>query len=71
MNESKIFKSELLEYSFRNLVDVEKIKPGQLFTSLRFALSGKKIAPPLFETMEVLGKDKCIERVSNAINLVT
>ncbi|MBA32156.1 MAG: glutamate--tRNA ligase [Chloroflexi bacterium] len=70
LNDIKSFKSELLESSFRNLVEIEKIKPGQLFTSLRFALSGKKIAPPLFETMEVLGRAKCIKRVSNAIMLV-
>ena len=70
-NTTKSFNSETLETNFRNLVQVEEIKPGQLFTSLRYALSGKKIAPPLFETMEVLGKDKCVERVSAAITLLT
>ena len=71
LNQTKLFNSESLEANFRTLVEREKMKPGQLFTSLRYALSGKKIAPPLFDTMEVLGKDKCIQRVSASITLLT
>ena len=71
LNNTKLFTSQSLETNFRNLIQVEKIKPGQLFTSLRYALSGKKIAPPLFETMEVLGKEKCVKRVFAAITLLT
>jgi glutamyl-tRNA synthetase len=43
------------------------IKAGQLFEPIRVAVCGRKTAPPLFGTMEVLGKETCITRVDKAI----
>jgi glutamyl-tRNA synthetase len=42
------------------------IKPGQMFQPIRVALCGRKNAPPLFETLEVLGREKCLERIEHA-----
>jgi glutamyl-tRNA synthetase len=36
-----------------------KIKAGQMFQPIRVAVCGRKNAPPLFETLEVLGRDTC------------
>lgn len=38
-----------------------------LFGFLRVAVTGQKVSPPLFESMEFIGKAKCLERVQNAI----
>jgi glutamyl-tRNA synthetase len=40
-----------------------------MFQPLRVAVCGRKNAPPLFETLEVLGKEKTLERIDQAIDL--
>jgi glutamyl-tRNA synthetase len=44
------------------------IKTGQMFQPIRVAVCGRKNAPPLFETLEVLGRDACLKRIENAID---
>ncbi|MCI0849117.1 MAG: glutamate--tRNA ligase, partial [Chloroflexi bacterium] len=39
----------------------------QFFGVLRVAATGRAVSPPLFETLEVLGKDRTVSRVKNAI----
>ena len=36
----------------------------------RLAVTGRTVAPPLFDTMEVVGKDRCVERLRVAFNLI-
>jgi len=43
------------------------MKPGQLFSPIRVAITGKSFAPPLFDTMSAIGQNRCIERIGNAI----
>ena len=43
------------------------MKPGQMFQPIRVAVCGRKNAPPLFETLEVLGKDTTLKRIDQAI----
>lgn len=45
----------------------EKIKTGDFFMILRVVITGKKITPPLNESMEILGKDKCLKRIDKLI----
>ena len=47
-----------------------KIKAGQMFQPIRVAVCGRKAAPPLFETLEVLGRDVCLKRIGQAIALL-
>jgi len=42
-------------------------KNGQVFGSLRAAVSGQKVSPPTFETMEILGKDESLRRIKLAL----
>ncbi len=42
------------------------VKNSQFFMLLRVAISGKKISPPLNESMELLGKEKCLMRIEKA-----
>jgi len=47
-----------------------KIKAGQMFQPIRVAVCGRKEAPPLFETLEVLGRETCLHRIGRAIQLL-
>ncbi len=38
-----------------------------MFQPIRVAVCGKKNAPPLFETLEVLGKEKTLARIGQAV----
>jgi glutamyl-tRNA synthetase len=46
------------------------VKAGQMFQPIRVAVCGRKNAPPLFETLEVLGREVCLPRVQRAIELL-
>lgn len=46
-------------------------KNGQVFGSLRAAVSGQRISPPTFETMEILGQDESLRRVELAVQSLT
>lgn len=55
-----------LEAAMRALGDELQLKPTQLFTIVRNAVTGKSVTPPLFATMVVLGRETCVERLSRA-----
>jgi glutamyl-tRNA synthetase len=38
-----------------------------MFQPIRVAVCGRKNAPPLFETLEVLGRETCLERIGQAV----
>jgi glutamyl-tRNA synthetase len=59
---------ELAEPLMRKLVEELNLSARQVFGILRVAVTGQKISPPLFESMEIIGKDKVLQRLQNAIN---
>ncbi len=61
------FTSKDIELSLRSLADEMGLKAGDLFWVLRVVITGRKASPPLFQTMEVLGKDTCIRRIKNGL----
>jgi glutamyl-tRNA synthetase len=56
-----------LETALRAAAERLGLKPGPMFQPIRVAVCGRKNAPPLFETMEVLGRELCLQRISQAI----
>jgi glutamyl-tRNA synthetase len=44
-----------------------EVKPKDAFQIVRAAVTGSTVSPPLFESMELLGKDRCLERIQVAI----
>ena len=64
------FRSDVLEETIRRLADELGMKTGQLLNLLRVATTGRDAAPPLFETMEVLGKDRCLKRIKAALAML-
>ncbi len=61
------FKHDALDAALRAAAQELKLKAGQMFQPIRVAVCGKKNAPPLFETLEVLGKEKSLARIKQAI----
>ena len=55
-----------LETALRALAQARGEKPGAVFTPIRVATTGKRIAPPLFETLEALGPELSLERLNAA-----
>jgi len=49
-----------------SLVDDLDLKPKLAFGPVRTAICGRKISPPLFESMEILGKGESLLRIENA-----
>ena len=64
------FDREVLEGLLRPLAQELGIKTGQLFGALRVAVTGRTAAPPLFETMEVLGRDRCLTRITRTMEML-
>lgn len=56
-----------LEAALREAATRLGVKTGPMFQPIRVAVCGRKNAPPLFETMEVLGREVCLERIAQAI----
>jgi glutamyl-tRNA synthetase len=44
--------------------------PAQVFGILRVAVTGQKVSPPLFESMEIIGREKVLARLKTAIELL-
>jgi len=68
IKEVKGWEAASLEAVFRPLADELKLKTGVFFGLLRVAVTGKTATPPLFQTMEVLGKECCLKRLKVALN---
>ena len=62
------FDAETLEKVLRPLAVELGMKTGHLFGALRTATTGRTAAPPLFQTMAVLGKERSLKRVEAAIS---
>jgi glutamyl-tRNA synthetase len=47
-----------------------ELKAGQLFGILRVAVTGQKVSPPLFESMAIIGKEKVLDRIHKAVEIL-
>ena len=61
------FTHDGLDQALRAAAQELGIKAGQMFQPIRVAVCGRKNAPPLFETLEVLGREVCLRRIGQAI----
>lgn len=58
------FKAEPVQEALRTaLVEEMGVKPRNAFTPARVAISGRRVSPPLFESMEILGKESSLRRL--------
>jgi glutamyl-tRNA synthetase len=63
---STAFDPASLEQTLRQAADSLGLKAGPMFQPIRVAVCGRKNAPPLFETMAVLGRETCLSRICKA-----
>jgi len=63
------FKHDPLDHALRAAAQELGIKAGQMFQPIRVAVCGRKNAPPLFETLEVLGRGVALARIKQAESL--
>ncbi len=64
------WQASAMETPMRALAEELGVKPGPLFMGVRVAITGRKETPPLFETMEVLGRERTLQRIESAIALL-
>jgi len=65
--EATEFSAEVLEAALRAAAEGLGIKAGQMFQPIRVAVCGRKAAPPLFETLAVVGRETCLRRIDQAV----
>lgn len=63
LGEEEFLTDRLQEVLRAKIVDEMEIKPRFAFGPLRTAMSGRRVSPPLFESMEILGKDSSMARL--------
>jgi glutamyl-tRNA synthetase len=60
------FDEDSIEAALRELAGELDLKVGQLLGSIRVATTGLKVAPPLFGTLEILGRERSLDAIAEA-----
>ncbi len=61
------WETESIEAALRQLAVDVGLKPGQAFQPIRMAVTGSKISPGLFESLELLGREETLRRLNRAV----
>jgi glutamyl-tRNA synthetase len=64
--ETEPFAAESIEATLRGLAERLELKPREAFQPIRVAVTGSKVSPGLFESLELLGRDRSLARLSAA-----
>jgi glutamyl-tRNA synthetase len=64
------FDHATLETALRTAAGELEVKVGQMLQPVRVAVCGRKNSPPLFETLEVLGRETALARIEFALGIV-
>ena len=64
------FDTQSIEDLLRPMAKDLEVKVGQLLGSLRAAVTGQKVSPPIFESLEVLGRETSLSRIEGAIDVL-
>lgn len=64
------FTHTAMEGPLRQLVEQTGLGAGQVFGVLRVATMGRKVSPPLFESMAIIGREKVLNRLRQAISML-
>jgi len=71
LEELPLFDEESLEKALRQMADDLCLTAGQLFGIIRVATTRKRVAPPLFGTLAVLGRERVLHRIDLALDHLT
>jgi glutamyl-tRNA synthetase len=61
------FDAPTLKNRVEALAQAEGVKPGPISQTLRVAVTGKEVGFGTYETMEILGKDRCLRRIDRTL----
>jgi len=61
------FSADVLEQRCREAADAAGMKAGDFFSPVRVAVTGRTVSPPLFASLELLGRDRSLARIERAI----
>jgi glutamyl-tRNA synthetase len=61
------FSSEQIEGALREIVERAGVKPGQVFQPVRVAIAGTTVSPGIFESLELLGRERSIGLIDQAL----
>ena len=62
------FSVEAIEAALRQIVERRGLKPGQVFQPVRVAIAGTTISPGIFESVALLGRDRTVELIDQALS---
>ncbi|MGH2444921.1 MAG: glutamate--tRNA ligase [Candidatus Limnocylindria bacterium] len=65
------FSADLLEQRCREAADAAGIKAGEFFSPVRVAVTGRTVSPPLFASLELLGRERSLARIDDALAKLT
>jgi glutamyl-tRNA synthetase len=60
------FTAERIEAALKELCDRLSLKPRQAFAPIRVAVTGSRVSPGLYESLELLGREESLARISRA-----
>jgi glutamyl-tRNA synthetase len=60
------FTAERIETALKELCERLELKPRQAFAPIRVAITGSKISPGLYESLELLGREVSLARITRA-----
>jgi glutamyl-tRNA synthetase len=60
------FDAVTIEQALRELAERLELKPREAFQPIRVAVTGSKVSPGLFESIELLGREKSLARLNGA-----
>lgn len=67
--ELKDFEAGSIEAALRGMAETLGLSPRKAFQPVRVAIAGSKVSPPLFESMELLGRERCMQRIARGIDM--
>ncbi len=65
------FNHDACDAALRAVAAAEGVKAGLLINATRVAIVGRAVAPPLFDTMVALGKERVVARLRKAMPLIS
>jgi glutamyl-tRNA synthetase len=64
------FETDAIEAALRTVPETAGVKPKVAFQAVRVAVTGTTVSPPLFESLELLGKERALARIAAALDLI-
>ena len=62
------FSADVIEQRCRQAAEAAGMKAGEFFSPIRVAITGRPVSPPLFASLELLGRERSLARIDEALN---